>query len=69
VVFFFLQLLDWVPERKVCLRCATKAMEVLKHGAGVITTPCQWELSKLGGEILEFCIRGFAEMRIPSWSH
>jgi hypothetical protein len=29
-----------------------KAVGVLKHGAGVVTTS-QWELSELGGEILE----------------
>ena len=33
--------------------CTTKAMGVLKHGAGVVVT-CQWELSNLGEEILEF---------------
>jgi hypothetical protein len=45
-----------VQERKVWgkvwvyLRCTTKVMEVLKHGAGVVTTG-QWELSKLAGDI------------------
>ena len=34
-------------------RCAPqKAMGVLKHGDGVVATH-QWELSELGGEILE----------------
>ena len=42
-----------IPERTVqqqvwvCHVCTTKAMAVLKHGAG------QWELSEVGGEILE----------------
>ena len=29
-----------------------RAVGILKHGSGMVTT-CQWELSKLGGEILE----------------
>jgi hypothetical protein len=29
-----------------------KAMGILEHGAGMVTTH-QWELSELGGEILE----------------
>ena len=34
-------------------RCVPqKAMGVLKHGAGMVGTH-QWELSELGGEILE----------------
>lgn len=32
--------------------CTTKAVGVLNHGAGVVATG-QWELSELGGEILE----------------
>ena len=36
----------------VCQMCTTKAVGVLKHGAGVVATH-QWELSELGGEILE----------------
>jgi hypothetical protein len=32
-------------------RCATKAIGVLKHGAGMVVTH-QWELSKLGGDVL-----------------
>ena len=38
----------WVGQRYT-----TKAMGDLKHEAGVVTT-CQWESSKLGGEIVEF---------------
>lgn len=30
--------------------CTTKAVEDLKHGAGVVATH-QWELSKLGGDV------------------
>jgi hypothetical protein len=32
--------------------CTTKAMEDLKHRAGVVVTQ-QWEPSELGGEIVE----------------
>ena len=32
--------------------CITKAMGVLKHGSDMVVTH-QWELSELGGEILE----------------
>ena len=34
------------------LRGVPKKVGVLKHGAGVVVTR-QWELSELGGEILE----------------
>jgi hypothetical protein len=40
----------------VCLRCSTKAIGDLKHGIGVVITH-QWELSELGGEIVEFRVR------------
>ena len=46
---------DYVQERKIwymCHMCTTKAMGVLKHEAAVVMTH-QWELSELGGEILE----------------
>jgi hypothetical protein len=33
--------------------CTTKAIGNFKHGAGMVKT-CQWELSELGGEIVEF---------------
>ena len=36
--------------------CTTKAMRVLKHGAGVVVTR-QREPSELGGEIVEFRVR------------
>jgi hypothetical protein len=32
--------------------CTTKAVEVWKHGAGMVST-YQWELSELDGKILE----------------
>jgi hypothetical protein len=31
--------------------CTTKAVEDLKHRAGVVVI-CQWELSELGGNVL-----------------
>ena len=40
----------------VCLIYNTKTMGDLKHGAGVVMTS-QWELSELGGEILELRVR------------
>ena len=40
----------------VCQMCTTKAMGDLKHRAGVVMT-CQWELSELGGDILELSQR------------
>jgi hypothetical protein len=54
MVLYFTQCLDWVPARKVqqqsAQKCTTKAMAVLKHGAGMVAT-CQRELSELGEEI------------------
>ena len=38
---------------QVCQMGTTKAMRDLKHGVVVVKT-CQWELSELGGEIVEF---------------
>jgi hypothetical protein len=47
---------DWVPERKVppqfCQMYTTKSVGILKHGTVMVTTQ-QWELSELGGKILE----------------
>ena len=43
----------WHSKVWVCLRCTTKAVEVLKHRAGTVTT-CQWKPSELGGETVEF---------------
>ena len=41
----------------------TKVVGDLKHGAGMVATH-QWELGKLGGEILELQVRGdSAEVR------
>ena len=40
----------------VCQMCITKAMGDLKLRAGVVVT-CKWEPSKLGGNIMEFCVR------------
>ena len=36
-----------------CQMCTTKAVGDLKHRVGMVVT-CQWEPSKLGGEIVEF---------------
>ena len=40
----------------VCQMCTTKVMGDLKHGAGMVATS-QWELSELGGEILEHWVK------------
>ena len=61
----FLYAVAWLGSREKGIAAAhcrfprsapQKAMGVLKHEAGVVAT-CQWELSKLGGEILELWVR------------
>ena len=48
----------WVYKKctpKVYKKCTPKAMGIWKSGAGVVVT-CQWELSELGGKILELWV-------------